>query len=173
MLQIALAQINPIVGDLNFNLNSIIAYIQQAQQQQVELLLFPELALLGYPADDLLMLPDVVSQTQKALETLITFTQDIIVIIGVPRVHDHKLYNSAAIIMDQKLHGFYDKMLLPTYDVFAEARYFTPGHNCPIWNLKGHRVVVTICEDMWPCQRYNIDPLAPVSYTHLTLPTIA
>ena len=74
--------------------------------------------------------------------------------VGLPRfnpsLEEKPLFNSAAIIQNRQLLGFYDKMLLPTYDVFDERRYFEPGKKCPIWSIGGEKIAVTICEDIWP-----------------------
>lgn len=152
-MKIAAAQINPIVGDLEGNLKKILDAIQKAKSQQADIVLFSELALTGYPPEDFLLLPHFIKAAEEKLTSIITASEGICTIVGTVRFNPHKaekfLYNSAAIIVNGKCIGFYDKILLPTYDVFDERRYFEPGQNSPIWELKGKKIAVTICEDIW------------------------
>lgn len=152
-MRILLAQTNPTVGDIVGNTKKIVQAIASAKEKKADLIVFPELALCGYPPEDLLLLPHCIESLEHALKTVIKSTEGITAIIGtVRRNHDLKekaLYNSAAIITDGELQGFQDKRLLPTYDVFDERRFFEPGHEMHLWNISGQHVAVTICEDIW------------------------
>lgn len=152
-MKILLAQINPIVGDLKGNTEKILQYIEKGREKKADIVLFPELALTGYPPEDFLLLSDFIDAVNLQLQTIINASKNIAVIVGTPRKNPDEtekfLYNSAAIIYDGKLIGFRDKSLLPTYDVFDERRYFEPAKENNIWEFKGKRVAITICEDIW------------------------
>jgi NAD+ synthase (glutamine-hydrolysing) len=152
-MRIVLAQINPIIGDLTGNTKRIIQAIENGRQKQADLVLLPELALSGYPPEDFLLLPYFMKAVEEKLQIIIQATKGMVVIVGLPRRNPSRLekilYNSAAIIDDQKLVGFQDKVLLPTYDVFDERRYFEPGEHVKTWSIKGKKVGITICEDLW------------------------
>lgn len=152
-MRILLAQINTTVGDIQGNCLKIQQGIVHAKKMGAELVVFPELALCGYPPEDLLLLPYFVDSVEKALERLIQESQGITVIVGtIRRNSDLKgkpLYNSAAVIHDGILQGFQNKRLLPTYDVFDERRFFEPAHEMHLWNIAGKYIGVTICEDIW------------------------
>lgn len=169
-MKILLAQINPTVGDLEGNTEKILRAIHLGRQKQAEIVLFPELALTGYPPEDLLLLPHFIDAVEQKLVEIAKGSIGIIAIVGLPRRNPGQsekfLFNSAAIIRNGLLEGYYDKMLLPTYDVFDERRYFEPGLGAKIWNLNGKRVAVTICEDIWQHSEllsyttYQRDPIA-------------
>jgi NAD+ synthase (glutamine-hydrolysing) len=152
-MKIAIAQLNPIIGDLEGNSKKIIKEIREAQHLGADLILFSELALTGYPPEDLLLLPHFIDAVGKKLDEIILATEGITAIVGLPRRSNLKtgkpLFNSAAIIENQSLIGFHDKILLPTYDVFDERRYFEPGQDIKTWVIKGERVAITICEEIW------------------------
>lgn len=152
-MRLLLAQINPIIGDLLGNTHKILEGIRYAKSVSADLVLFPELALTGYPPDDFLLLPHFIEALERPLEEIREASQGIVAIVGTPRCSispfGHPLYNSAAIFQDGRLLGFQDKCLLPTYDVFDERRYFEPGNSIPIWSLCGKKVGITICEDIW------------------------
>jgi NAD+ synthase (glutamine-hydrolysing) len=152
-MRILVAQINPTIGDLEGNTERIIHSIQQGRRQGLDLVIFPELALSGYPPEDFILLPHFMEAINECLNKIISTTEGIAAIVGLPRVNPHKLdealYNSAALIQNQKLVDFADKILLPTYDVFDERRYFEPGHQAKIWTLNGQKLAITICEDLW------------------------
>ncbi|MCP5469766.1 MAG: NAD+ synthase [Chlamydiales bacterium] len=143
-MKVVLAQINPIVGDFDGNCAKIAEAIGTG-----DLVIFPELALCGYPPDDLLFHRDFQKEMDKRLDQLIELSANTAFIVGLARVYDGKLYNSAALIENQKLLGFQDKRLLPNYDVFYEQRYFTAGKQTLIWKIAKKKVAVTICEDIW------------------------
>lgn len=152
-MRILLAQINPTIGDLEGNTNRIIAAIDKGRQEGAQLILFPELALSGYPPEDFLLLPHFVHSISLYLDRIVAASEGLNIIVGLPRYNssggEKILYNSAAIIQDKKLLGFYDKILLPTYDVFDERRYFEPGNGVKVWDILGKKVAITICEDIW------------------------
>lgn len=151
-MHVFVAQINPTVGDFQGNTEKIIQAIQRGQKQKCDIVLFPELAICGYPPEDLLLHPSFVDSSEASLKKIIESTSNIIAIVGLARhAEDGEkgLLNSAAIIENKKLLGFQDKWLLPTYDVFDERRYFEPGSRISVWELKGKKVAVTVCEDIW------------------------
>lgn len=152
-MRIVLAQINPIVGGLEENTKKIIAAISSAKKQSADLVVFPELSLCGYPPDDLLLLPHFMDSVEQCLQTIKAATQGIFAVVGIPRRQKEQngksLLNSAVLIGEGALLGFHDKILLPTYDVFDERRYFEPGSKATVWEIKGKKVAVTICEDLW------------------------
>ena len=152
-MRVLMAQINPTIGDLSGNTQLILQAISRSRECGADLLLLPELAISGYPPEDFLLLPTFMDGVLQKLEQIIQASQNLTVIVGLPRYDVRNsqkvLYNSAAIIHNQKLIGFHDKILLPTYDVFDERRYFEPGEKMSIWKIKGKRIAVTICEDLW------------------------
>jgi NAD+ synthase (glutamine-hydrolysing) len=168
-MKILVAQINPTTGDLTGNTTKIISAIQQARQKHVDLVLFPELALTGYTPQDFLLLPFFMDAVEACLNQIIEASQGVAVVLGIPRrnltAQGKGLFNSAAIIQNGSLLGFQDKMLLPTYDVFDECRYFEAASDMQIWTIKGKRIGVTICEDLWQhsafvkSTRYQRDPV--------------
>ncbi len=150
-LRLALAQMNPSVGDLRGNTERIEAIIERAATVGTQILCFPELALPGYPPEDLLLKPNFIRDTRRALDHIIASTErheHLTVILGfVEREED--LYNAAAIIHAGKLVGTYHKHFLPNYGVFDENRYFQAGEATPIFVIDGIRIGVSICEDIW------------------------
>lgn len=148
-MQVYIAQLNPTIGAFKTNTQKVIKALQNAKDAKAQIVLFPEMILTGYPPQDFLYHKEFIRAAADALEAVIPFTQGIDAIIGTIREESGKLYNTAAVISDGKLLGFQDKRLLPTYDVFDEARYFTPGDSTRIFPLGGKKVVITICEDLW------------------------
>ena len=149
-LRIALAQINPIVGDFQGNILKIIRYIQKAEKLKADLVSFPELALAGYPPEDLLLRPGFIDANLKSLQEIARRTTRMAVtaVIGfVDREDD--IFNAAAVVHQGAICGRYRKMLLPNYGVFDEFRYFRPGSHCDIYELRGVRIGISICEDIW------------------------
>jgi len=150
MLKISLAQINPTVGDLNGNTRKILEYTTKAQKAGADLVVFPELAICGYPPEDLLLKKHFVADNIKALDALAKKIRGISVIVGfVDSEASGKIYNAAAIISDGKLQNVYYKQELPNYGVFDEKRYFSAGNNTGIWTIKGVKIGINICEDIW------------------------
>jgi NAD+ synthase (glutamine-hydrolysing) len=168
-MKIALAQINPIVGSFSYNAEKIITILSQAKKQGAELIIFPELAVTGYPPEDLLLLPSFIKAATDSLKKIMQATANITAIVGCVRENpsqgEKNLFNSAAILQNRELIGFQDKMLLPDYDVFSERRYFEPGSHTDVWSLNGKRIGITICEDIWQhaeaveYSRYQRDPV--------------
>jgi len=168
-MRVTLAQINPIIGDLTGNTNKILCHIERAKKNGSDIVLFPEMALTGYPPDDLLLLPHFINALEICLTKIATASQGIISIVGTARKNEQNwgkpLFNSAAIFKDQKLVGYQDKTLLPTYDVFDERRYFEAASEIRTWDLCGKKVAITICEDIWQhsgllkSDRYQQDPI--------------
>lgn len=148
-LRIAQAQINPTVGDLEANLGLIQEYLELARQRGADLVTFPELAICGYPPEDLLLKPRFLKDTARALERLAQATRGLTVLVGYAESDLGRIYNSAALLHDGRLVTSYRKLELPNYGVFDEKRYFCPGEGCLVFTLRGVRVLVTVCEDVW------------------------
>jgi NAD+ synthase (glutamine-hydrolysing) len=150
MLKISLAQINPTVGDLAGNTRKILEYTALAQKGGAELVIFPELAVCGYPPEDLLLKKHFVADNIKALDALARKIHGISVITGfVDSDAGGNIYNAAAFISDGKLQDVYYKQELPNYGVFDEKRYFSLGKNTGIVTIKGVKIGINICEDIW------------------------
>ncbi len=149
MLRIALAQINLTVGDIAGNERKINASIHQAKVMGADLVAFPELAITGYPPEDLLYKTHFIDSNIKAVEDLAKKVSGIVAIVGFADKKGDKIYNAAAIITEGKIKAVYHKEELPNYGVFDEKRYFTPGENNPIFSLNGVTIGINICEDMW------------------------
>lgn len=147
------SQLNPKIGDLDGNTRKIIESIQRSREKGADLVLFPELTICGYAPEDLLLHNSFIDGMQQRLEQIIKASKNIAVIVGCARrnlfVGEKGLFNSAAVIQNGHLLGFQDKWLLPTYDVFNERRYFEPGHETKLWTIKGKKVGIVICEDIW------------------------
>lgn len=149
MIRLALAQHDFLVGDISGNLDKAMALVRQAREAQADLLLFPELALTGYPPEDLLLRPGFMRSAGQALHALAAAVRDIDVIIGHPWLQSGQRYNSVSWIRNGEIIGRYDKQNLPNYAVFDERRYFTPGTTPLVIELKGCKLGVIICEDLW------------------------
>lgn len=147
-LRIAMAQINPTVGDLAGNRDRIIDTIGLAKKAGADIVAFPELAVTGYPPEDLLLKPQFVRDNLRTLREVQRATTGITAVVGFVDRKD-LLYNAAAILHNGKLAYVYHKILLPNYGVFDEYRYFRPGHRYPLITLKGVTLGVNICEDIW------------------------
>jgi NAD+ synthase (glutamine-hydrolysing) len=147
-IRIALAQINPTVGDFAGNTAKIIANIERARAAGAEIVALPELVLPGYPPEDLLLKPQFIESNLRALERIVTAAKGIIAIVGcVAKSSD--IHNAAAVICDGELKGFYYKNFLPNYGVFDEYRYFDAGQAAPIYAYGDVLIGVNICEDIW------------------------
>lgn len=148
VLRVALAQINPVVGDMAGNSAKIADYIGRAKALEADLIAFPEMAITGYPPEDLLLKPSFIADNLRHLHDLAAATREITAIVGfVDR--DRDIYNAAAVLHDGKLSGVHHKNYLPNYSVFDEDRYFRPGATCPVFIISGVPVGVNICEDIW------------------------
>lgn len=147
-LRIGLAQVNPTVGDLEGNSKKILEAAEAAREMGADLVAFPELALPGYPPEDLLLRPRFVDDNLKALERLAAKIKGITAVVGfVDR--DDDIYNAAAVIEEGRIAGIYRKIFLPNYGVFDEKRYFQAGREIPVFLIRGATVGITICEDIW------------------------
>src|SRR6185436_5856 len=147
-LRLAMAQINVVVGDVEGNARKILDWIDRARRADADIVAFPELALTGYPPEDLLLKPQFIDANLSALEAIIKGSNDIAVIVGfVDRKDD--IFNAAAIAQNGKLVKTYHKIYLPNYGVFDEFRYFQPGNECPVLEMDGATIGVSICEDIW------------------------
>ncbi|QQS48779.1 MAG: NAD+ synthase [Acidobacteriota bacterium] len=146
--RIALAQINPTVGDFEGNTNRIIASIERGRQAGADIVALPELALTGYPPEDLLLKPQFINANRRALDRIVSATEGIIAVVGfVDRTSD--IHNAAAVICDGELKAVYHKNYLPNYSVFDEYRYFDAGVTAPIFEYGDLLFGVNICEDIW------------------------
>ena len=148
-LRIAQAQINPAVGDLGGNAAKVAEWAGRAREAGADLVTFPELALSGYPPEDLLLKPYFLRDCRAALDALLPASQGIAVLVGFPDARDGRAYNAAALLHDGRLLGIYHKVELPNYGVFDEKRYFAPGAGCLVFEAGGMRLYTTICEDVW------------------------
>jgi NAD+ synthase (glutamine-hydrolysing) len=147
-LRLAMAQIDVVVGDVEGNAKKILEWIDRARCVDAEIVTFPELALTGYPPEDLLLKPQFIDANLSALDKVVSGSRDITVIVGfVDREDD--IFNAAAIAQNGKLIAAYHKIYLPNYGVFDEFRYFQPGDRCPVLQMDGATIGVSICEDIW------------------------
>src|SRR5437773_11769477 len=147
-LRLAMAQINVVVGDVDGNAQKILDWMDRARDVDADIVTFPELALPGYPPEDLLLKPQFIDANLAALDKVISRSRDIILIVGfVDRKDD--IFNAAAIAQNGKLVTTYHKIYLPNYGVFDEFRYFQPGSQCPVFQLDDVNIGVSICEDIW------------------------
>jgi len=149
MYKVALAQLNATVGDIDGNTKKIIEYIKTAREKGADLVIFPELAITGYPPKDLLLKPSFIKANKEALERIIGETEGIAVITGFVDAIGANIYNAAALIQNRRLIGVQHKMHLPNYDVFDEKRYFKPATENALFELDGLKLGITICEDIW------------------------
>lgn len=164
-LRIAMAQINPTVGDIDGNTALIKAWIKEARRAKADLVAFPELAITGYPPEDLLFKSRFIDDAQRALKALAKDAHGLVVVVGyvgregtgatasevaaMPSAGRHDLYNSAAVLAERRIVANYCKRHLPNYGVFDESRYFHPGTRLPLLILNGTTIGVNICEDIW------------------------
>jgi NAD+ synthase (glutamine-hydrolysing) len=147
-LRCALAQINSTVGDITGNADRIAAATVQARERGAALVVFPELALTGYPPEDLLLKPHFLDAAAAALDELAAQTIDVVAIVGYPERADD-VYNAAAVLADGRVAGVYRKLRLPNYGVFDEQRYFQAGDAPATVEVNGATVGITVCEDIW------------------------
>ena len=148
MIRLALSQINVTVGDLAGNRDKILDHIHRARDLGAHIVVFPELAIPGYPPEDLLFKPRFIQSNLDVLNELVRATQDVAAVFGFVDRHDD-IYNAAAIACDGRLIDVYHKTYLPNYGVFDEDRYFQSGKTAGVYRLNGITFGVTICEDIW------------------------
>lgn len=147
--KIALSQFSPYTGDIDANVQKMIGLANDAKKQNADLIIFPELSTVGYPAEDLLLRPSLAQRTQLAFDQLKT-VKDIVMVFGfVNQTEDGQRYNAAAVMKDGQILGVYNKQNLPNYGVFDEKRYFSEGHQHLVFEYLGHKFGVLICEDVW------------------------
>jgi NAD+ synthase (glutamine-hydrolysing) len=148
-VRIAAAQLNLVVGDLDGNVERMLDAYGRAQAQQCDLVAFPELAITGYPPEDLLLRPAFVAHAMESLDKFASATEQTAAVMGFPELR-RDLYNAAAACSQGRVQGVYRKHLLPNYAVFDEQRYFTPGmDDGPLFIVNGVRVALSVCEDAW------------------------
>ena len=149
IFRIALAQINPIVGDITTNTSMILDYVQRAQKLNVDLVAFPELAITGYPPEDLLFKKSFIQANVAAMNSIVEASEDVAVVVGYVEQDGIDLFNSAALGYRGRYIDSYRKIFLPNYGVFDEERYFKKGDVCPVYEINGTQVGINICEDIW------------------------
>jgi NAD+ synthase (glutamine-hydrolysing) len=147
-MRIALAQIDPVVGDLTGNRDLILARLEEAKSAGADLALFPELAVTGYPPEDLLLRPGFVRAAESTLEEIARAARGIVAIVGTP-TFDRDLYNAAAVCAGGEVKALVKKRFLPNYGVFDEMRYFAQGNELFLFEHGETLIGVTVCEDMW------------------------
>jgi NAD+ synthase (glutamine-hydrolysing) len=148
LLRVALAQINPTVGDIRGNARKIAERTSAARDQGAALVVFPELTVSGYPPEDLLLKTSFLDRVGEALEELAAQTRGIVALVGFPERADD-VYNAVGVLADGEVAAVYRKMYLPNYGVFDEQRYFQSGSEAGIFELNGIPIGVSICEDIW------------------------
>ncbi len=171
-MKVALAQLNYIPGDIAYNSAKIISAADRAQSQGADLIVFSELAITGYPPLDLLQRSDLISESLAAANEIATHCTGIAAVVGGPSLntgdYGKSIHNSAFFMQDGQIRAVINKTLLPTYNVFDENRYFEPGTTFRTVDLKGERIAITICEDIWDeqpfgdrgvCRLYGVTPL--------------
>jgi NAD+ synthase (glutamine-hydrolysing) len=169
-MKIALAQLNYTIADIQGNSSKIIRAIHEAIDKKADLVVFSELAICGYPPDDLLDYPHFVDECLNALNIIAAETHKITAIVGCPsknvQTHGRSLRNSAFILSDGQIQKKVNKTLLPTYDVFNEARYFESNHLFETIVIKDQKFALTICEDLWFNNddfRYSVNPIEQIN----------
>lgn len=184
-MKAAIGQINATIGDFEGNLAKILGFVDKAKAESVDLIVFPEMSLCGYPPMDLLEHRTFVRENQKALRKVQQrIPDDIGVVVGYvaqnPSLSGKPLINAASLMLNGSIVLTQAKTLLPTFDVFDEARYFEPASRQSLFNWKGHRIGIAICEDLWwetepvPGARYPVDPvnnLLDMGMTFLAAPS--
>jgi len=148
-ITVSIVQMNSIVGSFKQNLQMIADAIQSAKNDNADVIIFPELALTGYPPEDLLFRPTFIKKVEESLQQIAKLSKNITTIIGAPVFRDDKLYNMACVLRDGRTVYEYAKQHLPNYRVFDEKRYFTKGKQNGIIDINGHKVGLLICEDIW------------------------
>jgi NAD+ synthase (glutamine-hydrolysing) len=169
-MKCSILQLNPVVGDLNGNAEKIIHNVKKAQKENPDIIITSELALLGYPPRDFLLMEGFINKSQKVLKNIAHELEDYSpLLVGTAKVNHKKtgrpLYNTAALLYEGKIQKWFGKTLLPTYDVFDEDRYFEPVKGPQILSLQDKKIGISICEDIWndrdfwKNRRYRKDPI--------------
>ena len=149
MIRIALAQVNPTIGDLSGNAGLVAKYIDLAKGAGADLVAFPEMVITGYPPDDLLLRNSFLRDSRAALESLAASTHGITAVVGCVHSEGGRLYSAAALLAGGRIRAMYKKHHLPNYGVFDEKRFFTPGDEILLGRLGGATFGLTVCEDLW------------------------
>ena len=147
-MRLALVQTNPVVGDLDGNRALILERLEEAKRAGADLVVFPELAVTGYPPEDLLLRPGFIRAAEASLAEIAKSARDVVALVGTP-FFDRDLYNACAVCADGEVKALVKKRFLPNYGVFDEFRYFAPGHELVLFEHGDTSVGVTVCEDMW------------------------
>ena len=147
-MRLALAQINTVVGDLDGNVARIVGRMREARDAGADLVLFPELAVTGYPPEDLLFRPEFLRQARRSLDRIAAETKDISALVGFPWL-ERDLFNACAVLAGGEVRAIYPKRFLPNYGVFDEVRYFQPGRQLLLLKLGEALIGPTVCEDIW------------------------
>jgi NAD+ synthase (glutamine-hydrolysing) len=147
-MRLALAQINTVVGDLDGNRDRIVRRLHEAREANADLVLFPELAVTGYPPEDLLFRPEFLRQTRRSLDQIAAEAIDIAALVGFPWL-ERDLFNACAVCADGEVKAIYPKRFLPNYGVFDEVRYFQPGRELLLLRVGEALIGPTVCEDIW------------------------
>ena len=148
-IRVAAAQINTAVGDIDGNARLIEEWIGLAEEQGADLVAFPELTITGYPPEDLVLYDNFIAANRAALGQVALMVGAIVALVGFVESEDGKLFNSAAVLHQRKIVATYRKIHLPNYGVFDERRYFTAGDECPVLSIRGIKIGVNVCEDIW------------------------
>ncbi len=162
---IALAQVNPVVGDIPYNAGKVLEYSTKARNAGADLVVFPELTLTGYPPKDLLLRKEFLDETENWMSRIIPASRDIGILLGTPQRGEKGLYNAAILLQGGRVKGLQYKSLIPYYDVFDETRYFKPAPERRCIDFCGMKLGVTVCEDIWNDKSYwnrrlyDIDPV--------------
>src|SRR5688500_17704840 len=149
MVRIALAQVNPTIGDLGGNTSLVQRYVEQAEAAGADVVAFPEMVVTGYPPDDLLLKKSFIADQNRALEAIAASTHGIAAVVGFVDQSNGRLYNAAALVSDGRIMGVYRKHHLPNYGVFDERRFFSSGKEVVLAEIDGLTFGVTVCEDLW------------------------
>jgi NAD+ synthase (glutamine-hydrolysing) len=147
-MRLALAQINTVVGDLDGNRDRVVRRLHEAREANADLVLFPELAVTGYPPEDLLFRPEFLRQARKSLDQIAAEATDIAVLVGFPWL-ERDLFNACAVCANGEVKAIYPKRFLPNYGVFDEVRYFQPGRDLLLLRMGEALIGPTVCEDIW------------------------
>ncbi len=174
-IKIGLAQINPTIGDTIGNAEKIIEYLKRGRDDGVDVIAFPEMVTIGYPAQDLLFRSEIIESNLESLERIKHYTQGYLaVVVGYCqpamdsskwRIDRQHLYNAYVVYQDGKIIGRGEKICLPNYGVFDDFRYFIPGKNAKIFNLNGIKLGVEVCEDLWYTNDEEEHPIYPLRPT--------
>jgi NAD+ synthase (glutamine-hydrolysing) len=148
-MRLALAQIDSVVGDVDANRDRIVGRIGEARAAGADVVVFPELAVTGYPPEDLLLRPGFLRDAERATAEIAAAASGIVALVGTPHAEDGRLYNACAVCAGGGVQSRYRKRLLPNYGVFDEERYFEPGDAAAVILASGSRLGLTVCEDLW------------------------